>query len=92
MPKTLIEACAIGRAIVTTDAIGCKECVDEGINGYKVPVKDSRKLADALEKLITDPKLIKRMSKSSRRKAEQEFDVKNVIRKHLEVYNSLIRE
>ena len=35
MPKALIEACAIGRAIVTTDSIGCKECVDEGINGSR---------------------------------------------------------
>src|SRR5690606_3674297 len=40
LPKTLIEACAIGRPIVTTDAIGCKDCVDEGINGFKVPVGD----------------------------------------------------
>lgn len=39
MPKSLIEACAAGLAIVTTDAIGCKECVDEGDNGFKVPVK-----------------------------------------------------
>ena len=88
MPKTLIEACAIGRAIVTTDAIGCKECVDDGINGLKVPVYSTVELAGAIEKLILNHELIQEMGKNSRKKAEQEFDVKNVIFKHMEIYNS----
>lgn len=90
MPKTLIEACAVGRAIVTTDAIGCRECVDEGINGYKVPVYSVKELAEALEKLIRNSDLIKSMGNKSREKAEMEFDVKNVISKHLRIYNDLI--
>ncbi len=90
MPKTLIEACAIGRAIVTTDAIGCNECVDEGINGFKVPVYNSKELANALEKLITNRDLIKKMGHNSRMKAENEFDVKNVINIHLKTYNKLL--
>lgn len=89
MPKTLIEACAIGRAIVTTDAIGCRECVDEGINGFKVPVYSINELALALERLILDHDLIKKMGQNSRIKAEKEFDVNNVIAKHLELYNDL---
>lgn len=89
MPKTLIEACSIGRAIVTTDAIGCKECVDEGINGFKVPVYSIKELADALEKLIVNEELIIKMGQNSRLKAEKEFDVNNVIAKHLEIYNKL---
>lgn len=89
MPKTLIEACAIGRAIVTTDAIGCKECVDEGINGFKVPVYSIDKLADALEYLIVNEGLIREMGRNSRLKAEKEFDVNSVIAKHLEIYNKL---
>ena len=88
MPKTLIEACAIGRAIVTTDAIGCKECVDEGINGLKVPVYSTVELAGAIEKLILNHELIQDMGENSRKKAEQEFDVKSVIYKHMEIYNS----
>jgi glycosyltransferase involved in cell wall biosynthesis len=91
MPKTLIEACAVGRAIVTTDAIGCRECVDEGVNGFKVPVYSAKELAEALEKLIKNSDLIVTMGKNSREKAELEFDVKNVISKHLELYNNLIR-
>lgn len=89
MPKTLIEACSVGRAIVTTDAIGCRECVDEGINGFKVPVYAVNELAEALEKLISNPDLIIKMGKKSREKAENEFDVNNVIQKHLEIYNDL---
>lgn len=87
MPKTLIEACAMGRAIITTDAIGCRECVDEGINGLKVPVKDSKSLANAIECLVNDPQKIIQMGNASRRKAETEFDINSVIKKHLEIYN-----
>jgi len=88
MPKSLLEACAIGRVIVTTDAVGCKECVEEGFNGLKVPVGSTRELASAIEKLILDNELIQEMGKNSRKKAEKEFDVKNVIFKHMEIYNS----
>lgn len=90
MPKSLIEACAIGRAIVTTNAIGCKETVDEGVNGFKVSVANSRDLSNALEKLINNHDLIKQMGHNSRAKAEREFDVKNVVEQHLEIYNSLL--
>ena len=90
MPKTLIEACAIGRPIITTNGIGCRECVEEGINGYKVAVKSSEQLAKAIESLILNPDLILRMGKASRRKAENEFDVNTVIDKHLNIYKKLL--
>ncbi len=87
MPKTLIEACSMGRAIITTTAIGCRECVDEGVNGLKVPVKDSLSLASAIEYFINNPNRIIEMGNASRIKAEREFDVNIVINKHLEIYN-----
>jgi glycosyltransferase involved in cell wall biosynthesis len=90
MPKALLEACAVGRAIVTTNAIGCKETVDQGVNGFKVPVASSTDLANALEELINNHDLIKQMGHNSRAKAEKEFDVNNVIEKHIEIYNSLL--
>lgn len=90
LPKTLIEACAIGRPIVTTDAIGCKDCVDEGINGFKVPVGDAGALVLALETLINNPTVMEAMGKAGRAKAETEFDVDSVVRKHLEIYQSLL--
>src|SRR5690606_6723960 len=52
LPKNLIEACAIGRPIVTTDAVGCKDCVDSDLNGVKVPIKNSIKLAEAIKDII----------------------------------------
>jgi glycosyltransferase involved in cell wall biosynthesis len=90
MPKALLEACAVGRAIITTNAIGCKETVDEGVNGFKVSVASSIELANALEELINNHDLIKHMGHNSRAKAEKEFDVKNVVDKHIEIYNSLL--
>ena len=91
MPKTLIEACAIGRPIVTTDAIGCKECVDEGVNGFKVHVYSVQELAEAIEKFVVNHELIARMGAESRLKAEREFDVNSVITKHLEIYSHYLK-
>ncbi len=87
MPKSLLEACAIGRPIVTTNAIGCNECVEEGVNGFKVAVGSAKELAEALEKLVNNEKMMENMAIKSRKKAEKEFDVKNVIAKHIEIYN-----
>ena len=75
MPKSLLEACAIGRPIVTTTAIGCRECVDQGVNGYKVEVKDFVALAQRIEEIANDSMLMKRMAKAGRIKAEKEFDL-----------------
>lgn len=90
MPRTLIEACAMGRAIITTDAIGCRECVDEGVNGLKVPIKDVKSLANAIEVLVNSPNKIIQMGAASRAKAEIEFDIICVIKTHLEIYNQCI--
>lgn len=92
MPKSLIEAAAIGRAIITTDAVGCKECVDEGENGLKVPVYAVKELAEAIEKLINNKQMIVDMGRASRVKAEKEFDVVEVVNRHLHIYNSLIEQ
>ncbi len=89
MPKSLLEACSVGRPIITTNASGCKECVDEGNNGFKVPVGSSKKLAEAIEKLINDETLIRKMSVQSRKKAEKEFDVKAVVSTHIDIYNKI---
>ncbi len=92
MPKTLLEACAIGRPIITTDAIGCRECVIEGVNGYKVPVKNVETLARKISELIDDRELRIKMGKESRKKAEKEFNVEDVIKKHLSLYKKLTNE
>ena len=77
-PRSVLEAMAMGRPIVTTDAPGCRETVVDGENGFLVPVKDAKALAAAMERFITDPQLIDRMGKRSREIAEEKYDVENV--------------
>lgn len=91
MPTVLIEACAVGKPIITTDAIGCKECVEEGLNGYKVPVKSVVALADAIEKLINSPQDRERMGLYSRKKAELEFDQRNFVKLHMAIFESFLK-
>lgn len=90
LPKSLIEACAIGRAIITTDTEGCREVVDHKVNGLLVPVKNSEKLAEAMICLLFDEKKRIAMGKEGRKKAELEFDINSVVEKHLEIYSSFI--
>lgn len=90
LPKSLIEACAIGRPIVTTDNIGCKDVVTDSVNGYLVPVKDANALADKIKLLIDDKESRIKMGKESRSIAEREFSIDDVIKKHLDIYQELI--
>lgn len=82
VPRSSQEALAMGRAIITTDAPGCRETVVDGVNGYLVPARDPGSLAAAMLKFINEPSLIEKMGKESRRLAEARFDV-NVINRHL---------
>ncbi|MFT8274962.1 glycosyltransferase family 4 protein [Kerstersia gyiorum] len=74
-PRTVLEAMAMGRAIITTNAPGCKETVIDGENGFLVPIKSASALASAMEKLIETPHLIKRMAIRSRELAVSKYDV-----------------
>lgn len=86
LPKSLIEACAARLPIITTNTIGCRECVDEGINGFLVPIKNSEQLAERMITFIQNPDLIKSMGEASRLKAEKEFSLTMVIEKTFELY------
>lgn len=77
-PKTVLEAMATGRAIITTDAVGCRETVTNGENGYLVPIKDADKLADAMVDLIENPDTISQMAEKGLQLVQQKFDVKIV--------------
>jgi glycosyltransferase involved in cell wall biosynthesis len=90
IPKSLIEACAVGRPIVTTDSTGCRDTVVEGYNGFLIPPKDAKKLAEKLEILIKNPLLRIQMGHNARALAEKEFSVEKVIEKHLEIYSHLL--
>lgn len=77
-PRTVLEAMAVGRPIVTTNAPGCRETVIYGENGFLVPVRDVPSLVNALEKFIHQPELIAAMGKRSREIAEEKYDVHKV--------------
>jgi len=91
IPKSLIEACAAGRPIITTNSIGCKDTVIDGYNGFLIPIKDSKALAEKLDILIGDKDLRTKMGENSRALAEREFSIENVIEKHIEIYNRLTK-
>ncbi|WP_201637749.1 glycosyltransferase family 4 protein [Psychrobacter proteolyticus] len=79
-PRTVLEAMAMGRPIITTDAPGCRETVINSYNGYLVPVKEVDELAAAMERFIVSPELISQMGKASRQLVEKKFDVHAVNR------------
>ncbi|MBI5887860.1 MAG: glycosyltransferase family 4 protein [Deltaproteobacteria bacterium] len=89
-PRSLVEAAAMGRPVITTDTRGCREVVEDGYNGFLVPVGDSNALAAAMEKLVTDEKLRKEMGIDSRKKAEREFDENVLVERVTVVYNNLL--
>jgi glycosyltransferase involved in cell wall biosynthesis len=77
-PRSILEALAMGRPVVTTDTPGCREAVRDGVNGFLVPPRDPEALAAAMERLIMRPELIPRMGLESRRAAEEKYDVHKV--------------
>lgn len=77
-PRTVLEAMAIGRAVITTDAPGCRETVVNGDNGFLVPVKSVDGLAAAMTRFLHEPELACRMGRRSRQLAEEKYDVHKV--------------
>jgi len=78
MPRTVLEAMAMGRAIITTDAPGCRETIENGENGCLVPVRSVDALEAAMLRFINEPALAQRMGKRSRRIAESTYDVHKI--------------
>lgn len=91
LPKSLIEAAAAGRAVVTTDVPGCRDAIIPNKTGILVPVKDVEKLADAIQWLIEHPKKCKEMGNAGRELAEQNFNIENIIDKHMQIYQKLLK-
>ena len=81
VPNVLLEAMAMGKPIVTTNNVGCKEVVEDGKNGYLIPVKDTSALANAIEVLINDENKRRVFGQYSRIKVKNEFDKKLIIDK-----------
>ncbi len=90
-PRTLLEAAAMGKPIITTDAVGCREVVDDGVNGYLCKVRDAEDLAAKMHRMIAlsdDERAA--MGRAGRKKMEAQFDEKIVIAKYLQVVAELV--
>ena len=77
-PRTVLEAMAMGRPIITTDTQGCRETVKDGVNGFLVPVKDAKAVAEKMIWFIEHPERIHDMGEESLRYAREKFDVNKV--------------
>lgn len=91
LPKTLIEAAACSLPLVTTDVPGCREVVENGVDGLLVQARDGAALAAAIACLHDDPDLATRLGQRARTKALVHFDERVVIAKTLAVYSELMR-
>lgn len=77
-PRTVLEAMATGRPIITADAPGCRETVIEGENGYLIPIRSGAALTDAMRRFLVNPALVREMGRRSRQMAEGKYDVRLV--------------
>jgi glycosyltransferase involved in cell wall biosynthesis len=90
-PRTLLEAAAMARPIVTTNSVGCREVVEDGVNGYLCRTKDALDLAEKIAKIIAlSPEERQEMGRRGREKVKQEFDEKIVINKYMNTIHKAI--
>lgn len=89
LPTVLCEASSCGRPLVTTDVPGCREVVQNSVNGIVVPVKNSKALASAMRQLITNPTLRKDMGTRGRKIAVNNFSIETIVTRTLSLYCEL---
>ena len=90
IPRVLLEGASMGLPIVTTDSPGCNEVVEDGVNGFLVPVHDSPALVEAILRLIEQPELRRRFGRISRQRAVAQFDLSVVAEQTRSVYRQLL--
>ena len=90
LPKSLLEAAACGRAVVTTNVPGCRDAIINGKTGILVKSQNAYELTNGIKKLLRDPKLLNSMGIEGRKMAENKFNINEVVKKHLEIYKTLL--
>lgn len=90
VPRSLLEAAAVARPIITTDTAGCRDIVTNDVNGFHCRVRDAEDLAEKMLRMLLLPAAVRtEMGNAGRRKVEAEFDEKIVIKKYLDVIGNL---
>ena len=87
VPRCVLQALSCGRPVITCNSPGCKKTVINNENGYLVEPRNSREVAECMEKLLLNKADAERMGKSSRNLAEKTFDVKIVNKKIISLVN-----
>jgi glycosyltransferase involved in cell wall biosynthesis len=83
VPRAVLEAMSMGRPIITTNSPGCKETVEDGVNGFLIEPKNSKMLAEKICWMIENPEAVDKMGIESRKLAEKKFDINQVNQKVL---------
>lgn len=90
-PRALLEAAAMGRPIITTDAVGCREVVDDGHNGFLCKLRDAGDLAEKMELILSlSDEQRREMGQLGREKMERQFDERIVIEKYLKAIQDIL--
>lgn len=90
LPKSLVEAAACGRAVVTTDVPGCRDAITPAETGLLVPVKDAVALADTIQSLIEQPERRRQMGLAGRALAERAYAIEMIVAQHMNIYRELL--
>ncbi len=89
LPRSILEAMAMGLPVVTTDIRGCRETVIDGQTGFIVPPQNVTKLSEALEKIMADATLGQRLGQAGRQRVESEYDEQLVFQRLQTIYQDL---
>ncbi|MGB5750463.1 MAG: glycosyltransferase, partial [Desulfobacterales bacterium] len=91
LPKVLLEAGASAKPVVTTDTIGCRDVIQNGVNGLIVAPRNPHELANAIKKLLDDADLRKAMGARGREIVENEFSEEKIVEKTLRLYREMMK-
>lgn len=91
LPKSLIEASAIGRPIITTNVPGCRESIINNKTGILIKSRNFLSLAKAIQLILSNKKLAIKMGNCARKFAEENFDVNEVAKKHIQIYEKVFK-
>ncbi len=90
VPRVLLEASASGLPIVTCNSVGCRDTVENGVNGYLVSPMNPAQIAEKVDMLLKDEELRQNMGKASRRIAVRDYSIEDVVKHHIQIYTSLL--
>ena len=86
LPKSLCEAAACGRPVITTNVPGCRDAIIPNKTGFLMELRNKNQLVEKIKILINNPKILKEMSINARKLAENKFDKNKIVKEHLAIY------